>query len=95
MLVTIPERLAIEETSRAAELLGETHVDLGGLIVNRVLPDGLEGEFYRSRKAQELMYLTEIDRRFQALARVRIPQLPRDVYGTESLELVSTQLLNW
>ena len=52
-LVTVPERLVIEETARAAEMLGEAGVDVGGLIVNRVLPDGLEGEFYRSRKAQE------------------------------------------
>jgi arsenite-transporting ATPase len=94
VLVTIPERLAIEETSRAAELLGDTHVDLGALIVNRVLPDGLDGDFYHSRKAQESAYLTEIDRRFAALRRIRIQQLPKDVYGLSSLEMVSNQLVN-
>lgn len=92
-LVTIPERLAIEETARAAELLEDTGVSVGGLVVNRVLPDGLEGEFYRSRKAQEATYLEEIDRRFKRLPRVRIRQLPRDVYGLASLERVSEQLL--
>ena len=30
VLVTIPERLAIEETARAADLLGETNVHLAG-----------------------------------------------------------------
>ena len=45
-------------------MLGETGVDVGGLVVNRVLPDELEGEFYPSRKAQERTYLDEIDRRF-------------------------------
>ncbi len=92
-LVTIPERLAIEETERAAELLGDTGVDVGALIVNRVLPDGLEGEFYRERKAQEMTYLEEIDRRFKRLRRVRVRQLPRDVYGLQSLALVSEQLV--
>jgi arsenite-transporting ATPase len=91
-LVTIPERLAIEETSRAADLLADTGVDVGGLVVNRVLPDDLEGDFYRSRKAQEEQYLEEIDRRFKRLARVRIRQLPRDVYGLASLSLVADQL---
>jgi arsenite-transporting ATPase len=91
-LVTIPERLAIEETRRAADLLDDTGVDLRGLIVNRVLPDDLEGEFYRSRKAQEIGYLAEIDRRFPRLPRVRVRQLPRDVYGLASLELVAEQL---
>ena len=93
VLVTIPERLAIEETARAADLLSDTGVHLGGVVVNRVLPDALEGEFYRSRKAQEQVYLEEIDRRFAGMPRVIVRQLPRDVYGLESLTLVSEQLL--
>jgi len=93
VFVMIPERLAIEETARAAEQLADTGVDVAGLVVNRVLPDGLEGEFYRSRKAQEETYLKEIDRRFARLPRVRVRQLPRDVYGLASLALVSDQLV--
>lgn len=92
-LVTIPERLAIEETFRAAALLEDTGIDVNGLVVNRVLPDGLEGEFYHSRKAQEQTYLAEIERRFKRLKRVRIQQLPRDVYGLQSLALISDQLV--
>ena len=94
VFVMIPERLAIEETARAAEQLADTGIDVAGLVVNRVLPDGLEGEFYRSRKAQEETYLKEIDRRFARLPRVRVRQLPRDVYGLESLALVSDQLVD-
>jgi arsenite-transporting ATPase len=94
VFVMIPERLAIEETARAAEQLADTGVDVAGLVVNRVLPDGLEGAFYRSRKAQEETYLKEIDRRFARLPRVRVRQLPRDVYGLESLALVSDQLVS-
>src|SRR4029078_4536038 len=69
VLVTIPERLAIEETARAAELFIGTGIDVDALIVHRVLPDGLEGEFYRSRKAQEAEYLEEINRRFPRMRR--------------------------
>jgi arsenite-transporting ATPase len=94
VLVAIPERLAIEETARAAMLLAQTHLDVGALVVNRVLPEGLEGDFYRSRKAQEQTYLQEIDRRFSALQRILVRQLPRDVYGVKSLTLISEQLLN-
>ncbi|MQA31422.1 MAG: AAA family ATPase [Luteitalea sp.] len=93
VFVTIPERLAIEETARAAELLSDTGVDVGGLVVNRVLPDDLQGDFYHSRKAQEQTYLAEIDRRFKRLSRVRVRQLPRDVYGIAPLEQISAQLL--
>ena len=93
VLVTIPERLAIEETARAADLLSDTNVDIGGLVVNRILPDGLAGEFYVSRKAQERSYLDEIARRFERLRRIEVRQLARDVYGLTSLTLVSDQLM--
>jgi arsenite/tail-anchored protein-transporting ATPase len=94
VLVTIPERLAIEETARAAGLLSDTNVDIGGLVVNRILPEGLAGEFYVSRKAQEQSYLDEIARRFERLRRVEVRQLARDVYGLKSLTLISEQLMH-
>lgn len=93
VLVTIPERLAIEETARAAEFLAGTGLDIGALIINRILPDGLEGEFYRARKAQEVQYLGEIGRRFARLERAEVSQLSHDVYGLASLALISKQLV--
>ncbi len=93
VFVTIAERLAIEETARAAELVADTGIHVGGLVVNRLLPDDLEGEFYRSRKAQEALYLQEIGRRFSRLRRVDVGQLPRDVCGLTSLTTISEQLL--
>jgi arsenite-transporting ATPase len=93
VLVMLAERLVIDETARAAELLTDAGIDLGGLIVNRVLPDNLSGDFFLSRKAQERSYLEEIERRFKRFPRVIVRQLPRDVYGTEPLTLVSEQLM--
>lgn len=93
VLVTIAERLAIEETARAADLLEETGVQVGALIVNRLLPEGLEGEFFASRKAQEREYTAEIARRFARVLRVPIVQLPRDVHGLRALASISEQLV--
>lgn len=92
VLVTIPERLAIDETARAAQLLADTGLDIGALIVNRVLPDGLSGAFYDARKGQEAEYLAEIDRRFPRLSRLVVRQLPRDIHGLDSLADISAQL---
>jgi arsenite-transporting ATPase len=92
-LVTVPERLAIEETARAAEQFEDTGVHLGALIVNRLLPDGLEGEFYAARKAQERVHLDEITRHFGRLPRISIHQLPRDVYGLDPLGRISDELV--
>ncbi|MGE5243355.1 MAG: ArsA family ATPase [Betaproteobacteria bacterium] len=93
VLVTIPERLAIEETARAYDLLREAGLDIGAVIVNRILPEGLDGEFYRSRKGQERTYLDEIVRRFPRAHRVEVHQLARDVYGLEPLMQIARQLL--
>jgi arsenite-transporting ATPase len=92
VLVLVPERLPIEETARAAAALGECGIEVASLIVNRVLPDGLEGEFYVARRRQEAVYRREIDERFAALDRIVIAQLESDVYGVARLERISAQI---
>ena len=68
VLVLVAERLPIEETARAIEQLDEAGVTIGGLVVNRVLPETSPDPFLRSRHDQEVVYLDEIDRRFTAHA---------------------------
>jgi arsenite/tail-anchored protein-transporting ATPase len=92
VLVVIPERLPIEETARAAELLRESNVNVCQVVVNRVLPVDAEGDFYRSRRAQEQVYIDEIRQRFSQYPLVWIPQLPTDVYGLQHLDRVSSLL---
>jgi arsenite-transporting ATPase len=92
VLVTIPERLPIEEAARALDALGDVGIRVGAVVVNRVLPEHATGEFYESRRRQEQVYLDEIDRRFQHLTRMRVPQLDSDVHGLHSLERISELL---
>ena len=92
VLVLIPERLPIEETSRALAQLDEAGVKVSGLVVNRVLPEHTSDPFLLARRRQEEIYLREIDQRFAGQASVRIPQLESDVYGLAALERVSTLL---
>ena len=92
VLVLIAERLPIEETSRAIGQLEEAGVRVGALVVNRVLPASSPDPFLVARRAQEQVYLDEIDRRFAAVPRMRVPQLPRDVHGIETLETIAGAL---
>ncbi len=92
VLVTIPERLPIEEAARSLETLGEVGIEIGQVVVNRVLPPHATGEFYESRRRQEQVYLDEIDRRFAPLPRLRVPQLDSDIHGLQSLERISALL---
>jgi arsenite-transporting ATPase len=93
VLVVIPERLPIEETARAAEVLAESNVNVCEVVVNRVLPTDADGDFYRSRRAQEHVYIDEIRRRFAQYPLAWVPQLPTDIYGLDNLERVSAVLI--
>ena len=92
VLVLIPERLPIEETARALAQLDETGVKIGGLVVNRVLPEHTTDAFLTARRAQERVYLDEIATRFADRPRVYLPQFPRDVYGLASLGPIADAL---
>ena len=93
VLVLIPERLPIEETSRAIAQLDDAGVKVGALIVNRVLPASSSDPFLTARQRQEHVYLEEIDRRFAAHSILRVPQLESDVYGLAALAQVSKLLV--
>ena len=86
VLVLVAERLPIEETARAIDQLNESGITIGGLVINRVLPDTSPDPFLQARHQQEQIYLDEIDQRFRSFARVRVPQLPSDVHGVSTLE---------
>lgn len=89
VLVLVAERLPIEETSRALEQLQEAGVQVGGLVVNRVLPETSPDPFLRARHEQEQVYLDEIERRFKAYQVARVPQLASDVHGIPTLERIA------
>ncbi len=91
-LVLMPERMPVEETSRAIDQLAAHDVAIAGLVVNRVLPDDADGAFVAEQREQQAMYLTEIAERFAAHPVVRVPQLPRDISGPDELDQISAAL---
>lgn len=93
ILVMVAERLPIEETARAIEQLKDAGVTIGGLVVNRILPETSPDPFLRARHEQESIYLDEINRRFASHTRVRVPQLPSDVHGVKTLEHLAELLV--
>jgi len=93
VLVLTPERLPIDESARAAHVLEDAGIHLGGLVVNRVLPEEAGGAYFEARKAQERIHLADIDRRLPDTPRVVVPQLESDVHGLASLERIGGYLL--
>ncbi len=88
IFVLNPERLPIIETKKAIEILSKYKIPIGGIIVNRILPEKT-GEFLRKRKEVEKEYLNLIKTNFNNLILAHIPLLERDVYGIEILEEIA------
>ncbi len=91
-LVLIPERLPIEETARALKTLAANGVLVETLLVNRVFPDAVEGDFMRSRLEQQREYLEEIEERFGEKPVIKIEQEARDITDRAQLASIVRQL---
>jgi arsenite/tail-anchored protein-transporting ATPase len=91
-LVTVPERLAIEETARAADALRQGGLHVAGVVVNRVLPADADGAFLADRREQQRGYLAEIRRRFAGHPIVEVPQQRRDVSDAGQLRTIAAGL---
>lgn len=85
ILVLIPERLPILESRKAIHVLRHFQVPVLAMVVNRVLPDTVDGDFFNKRREQEARYRAEIDEAFASIRRIEVPLLECDVQGIETL----------
>ena len=91
-LVLVPERLPVEETARADAALAEQGLTIGGLVVNRRLPENADGTFLVARRDQQRTYEEEIAARFPGRLVVTVDQRPRDIAGLDELRAVASTL---
>ncbi|WP_200804903.1 ArsA family ATPase [Anaerosalibacter sp. Marseille-P3206] len=73
------EKLPIEETKKAIKLLEEYKINVGYIVVNRILPDSIEGDFWKNKKQLEGKYLQEIFDTFKNKKINLIPMLNSDM----------------
>ena len=93
ILVVNPDRLSLLETQKAHDTLVKFSIPVTGLVVNRVLPDDADGSFVDARRRQEARYLTEIDRIFAHLPRVRLPLHTGDIHEMDALRRIGRLIL--
>jgi arsenite/tail-anchored protein-transporting ATPase len=94
VMVLTPERLPVEETKRAVDALEHMGVAIPAVVVNRVLPAAIDGEYHAARVRQQRVYLDEIDVRFAAYPRIALPQLESDVQGLPALDRIRMSLFH-
>ena len=90
-LVTIPEKMAVDESLRAVETLGEFSIQVEGAIINRITPD-LDHEFIQNRRRAEQSYIELLRNNFGTMAIAQIELEDSDIHGIESLRKVGLTL---
>ena len=73
------EMLPIEETKKAMKILSTYKIKVDSLIVNRILPEDINDEFWKARKELENKYLEEIYNIFKDKRIIKIPMLSSDM----------------
>ncbi|OEH54490.1 arsenic-transporting ATPase [Oceanobacillus sp. E9] len=90
LFVLNPERLPILETKKAIALLGRYHLLVDTVIINKVLPENVDGSFYKRRKEHEQQYMDLINEYFQSQNKVTIPLFTEDITSMEQLEKMNS-----
>lgn len=83
--VTIPEAMAISETARLLAQLEGLQIPCKNLIVNMVLPKGLECVFCSNKYAEQQAYLKKIRKQFQQYYPMELNQFVQEIRGIELL----------
>jgi arsenite-transporting ATPase len=87
------EKLPILETERAIRLLRKYGIPIGGVLVNRVIPEGAGAFMEQHRRAQQ-GYLQTIRESFSDLPIIEVPFLDTDIRGINELDKITGLLKN-
>lgn len=89
VFVLNPQQLPILETEKAISFLERNGIPVEGVIINRVLPEKTDGEFFKKRKEVEDRYMKQIEEKFGDRVLYRIPLMEYDISGYESIDSVA------
>lgn len=73
------EKLPIDETKKAIDILEKFNISVGGIIVNKILPDSMADDFWKAKKEQEKKYLDVIEHSFKDKRIFMLPLLQEDM----------------
>jgi len=84
-LVTIPERMAVEETRRAYSEFSLYGLCVEEVVANRILPDEVTDPYLAGMKASQRGWLAQIRQDFDPIDVIEARLLPNEVVGLASL----------
>ena len=90
-LVTIPEKMGVNETVRAHQALAEFNLPVSGCVINRMTPD-LDHEFIQTRRINEKSNVELLKSQLPDLHLHEVELKDTDIHGLESLRGMSSEL---
>ena len=90
-LVTIPEKMGVNETVRAYQSLAEFNLPVTGCVVNRMTPD-LDHAFIQTRRQNERKNVSELQNMLPELHLHEVELKDTDIHGIEALRQISSEL---
>ncbi len=91
-LVVNPEKMVISETKRAYSYLSLYNKNVECLIINRVYPEGIEGEFFKSKYEEQTKYMAYIHEVFDPMKMLVAYQRPSELVGWDMLDKLADDL---
>lgn len=91
VIVLAAERLPVLETIELHHQLGHAGVAIGGLVVNKRMPQGM-GEFFEGRIVQEEKHLQTLEDKIKGVPRHDLFLVAEDVVGLAALEQFAAKL---
>tara|TARA_B100000459_G_C8588337_1_gene206615 strand:+ start:799 stop:1962 length:1164 start_codon:yes stop_codon:yes gene_type:complete len=90
-LVTIPEKMGVNETLRAYESLAEFELPVSGCVINRMTPD-LDNDFIQTRRANERKNVELLREELPNLHLHEVELKDTDIHGLDLLRDINSQL---
>ncbi len=91
IIVLAAERLPVLETIELYQQLQQAGVEIGGLVVNKRLPED-DSEFLAERREQEEFHLQHLEEELSGLPRTDLFLVAHDVVGLDALEQLAQQI---
>ncbi|KOF58263.1 arsenic ABC transporter ATPase [Clostridium sp. DMHC 10] len=84
-LVTIPEKMVVDETKRNYMYLNLYNFNVDGLYINRILPQDIDNNFFDKWKEIQKEYVQTLEDTFSNMPIYKIRWYPVDINGVECL----------
>lgn len=93
-LVTMPEKMVVEETKRSYMYMNLYDFNVDGLYINRILPEDIHNHFFDDWILLQKKYITQLEEGFYGIPIYEIPWYDEELRGINAIERICKDSLS-